>query len=739
MTSAAIALLFACGEPPQITPPDPTAARQLVREGLALYGFGLVSPRRDRLAEAARRLEEAIRIDPHAVPPRQLLVEVYKSLGRQTDAVAAAAAVLIMDQSCTGTGRTLARLLHEMKRTGEAITVLHRCLKTADRPVDRIVICHDLAILYAAVGARPQAVDSFRKALGLTTQHRSELLLAAGAAELDRQRANLSAELATTALAAGQFGEARDAALEARDGFRKLDDEKRAGDLTPTLAAAYAGLGERAKAQSLLDKHLLARPRDVPAFAYKAKLLRESGDGGDAVELLKQAVDNAPDCTPLRVLLGDECRKAGDRHLAQASYRAVIDLKPDVAAYRGLLALLAGPGGDAIEILNLIDEKAKEARPQKDDDGKVDEPTRKRRDAAAEHVRAIRAALRQEPAAAGLALTAAADSHRQGGPFGGDGYSYYTWMILADVAEHAGQLGTAETALRRAIRGAGHANEAMAYSALIHVLGMKLDRPAIAQLCQDALKRAPNTYHFLFHYHLARALAGLDDIKGALEHADVAIRMATEPIATSCETRIFALVYAGRFEQAEQECMRLLGDAKKSDDVIHVRHELARVYSAARRFDQSEEQLRLVLELDPDDAAAHNSLGYELADRNRNLDEAERLVRRALELDRARKSDSLDDEESPHYLDSLGWVLFRRGRLAEARELIERSASLPAGSISPEVWDHLGDICARMGKPDDAAAAWERARALAKTEMKTADDPRGAEIERKLARIKKEK
>ena len=60
-------------------------------------------------------------------------------------------------------------------------------------------------------------------------------------------------------------------------------------------------------------------------------------------------------------------------------------------------------------------------------------------------------------------------------------------------------------------------------------------------------------------------------------------------------------------------------------------------------------------------------------------------------------------------MDSLGWVLFRRGRFAEARELIERAAGMPVAANVAEVWDHLGDVCFRLGDKAKAREAWGRA------------------------------
>src|SRR5437868_11902392 len=155
MASATLALLLlAAGQSrPEVVPPDPDAARQLVRDALTLYGVGILQQRQDRLAEAARCLEEAVRLDPEAVPPRQLLIPLYTALGRPTDAAAVAAAVVTLDPSRAETWRTLARLLQETERPGDAIAVLNRCVAApalADRSADRIVAYRDLAKLYAA-------------------------------------------------------------------------------------------------------------------------------------------------------------------------------------------------------------------------------------------------------------------------------------------------------------------------------------------------------------------------------------------------------------------------------------------------------------------------------------------------------------------------------------------------------------------------------------------------------------
>jgi Flp pilus assembly protein TadD len=153
------------------------------------------------------------------------------------------------------------------------------------------------------------------------------------------------------------------------------------------------------------------------------------------------------------------------------------------------------------------------------------------------------------------------------------------------------------------------------------------------------------------------------------------------------------------------------------------------------------------LDADPNDAAACNSLGYQLADQNRHLDEAERLVRRAIDLDRAERQrsdkvgnedeeeDESADQENAAYLDSLGWVLFRKAKYADARAALEKATALPAGKDDPTVWDHLGDVHYRAGDLKKARAAWTTAVRLCDEECRGKKDGRADELGRKLRKL----
>jgi Flp pilus assembly protein TadD len=102
-----------------------------------------------------------------------------------------------------------------------------------------------------------------------------------------------------------------------------------------------------------------------------------------------------------------------------------------------------------------------------------------------------------------------------------------------------------------------------------------------------------------------------------------------------------------------------------------------------------------VLAKDPDSAAALNYLGYMLADRNVRVEEAYEMIKKAVDL----------DPNNAAYLDSLGWVYFRMGRFTEAELALKQA--LQRFSKDPTIHDHLGDVYFEQGRLKEAVTQWE--------------------------------
>lgn len=159
-----------------------------------------------------------------------------------------------------------------------------------------------------------------------------------------------------------------------------------------------------------------------------------------------------------------------------------------------------------------------------------------------------------------------------------------------------------------------------------------------------------------------------------------------------------------RIEQGQwQEAVRLFKTALELPDDEESPAELwlalGRAYQAGGDLEASEAAYRNALKISPDQPDALNGLGYLYAEWEVHLEEAVRLITRALS----------QDPQNGAYLDSLGWAAFKSGRLQEAlRFLKEASSRMP----DPEVFYHLGQVYSSLGDLKGAKAAWEQGLAL---------------------------
>ena len=148
-----------------------------------------------------------------------------------------------------------------------------------------------------------------------------------------------------------------------------------------------------------------------------------------------------------------------------------------------------------------------------------------------------------------------------------------------------------------------------------------------------------------------------------------------------------------------------LGDEKRSLQILDaglvqypdsVDLRMARVfaYERAGHGDAAVRDLRQLLRERPGDAVVQNALGYSLADQNRQLDEAHDLIAAAL----------AQTPDSAAVLDSMGWVLFRKGRSAEALPYLERARQ---SGDDPELDLHLGEVQWVLGDRAAARKTWQ--------------------------------
>jgi tetratricopeptide (TPR) repeat protein len=161
-------------------------------------------------------------------------------------------------------------------------------------------------------------------------------------------------------------------------------------------------------------------------------------------------------------------------------------------------------------------------------------------------------------------------------------------------------------------------------------------------------------------------------------------------------------------EQAWLTEAELLREAGRADECIEMLTEVLReqpssiwlLYSRslcavdADMIELAEQDLRRIIQIDGENAMALNALGYTLTDRTRRHSEALRLIERALEL----------QPEDPATLDSMGWVLYRLGRLEESVVYLERAWAMDK---NPEIGAHLAEVLFFLDRRDEAMVLME--------------------------------
>jgi tetratricopeptide (TPR) repeat protein len=137
------------------------------------------------------------------------------------------------------------------------------------------------------------------------------------------------------------------------------------------------------------------------------------------------------------------------------------------------------------------------------------------------------------------------------------------------------------------------------------------------------------------------------------------------------------------------------------------------VYAEAGQIDLAVQDFQHLLKLKPGDVDASNALGYTLADANRDLPEAERLISTA----RAAKPND------PAIADSWGWLQYRMGHLDQAAQSL-RAAWLARKDA--DVGVHLGEVLWKQGHKQDAQRVFDEVRKL---------DPHSGSLQTTLKRL----
>lgn len=198
--------------------------------------------------------------------------------------------------------------------------------------------------------------------------------------------------------------------------------------------------------------------------------------------------------------------------------------------------------------------------------------------------------------------------------------------------------------------------------------------------------------YFDAQVRLAMLLARNGEVDEARNHLGSIRTQSREQALVIVQAEGELLIQAGRYEEAIAVYTEML-EHQYDADLLYAR---AMAAEKIGRLELLESDLRTILEHEPDHAQALNALGYTLADATDRHAEAYELIKKALEL----------RPTNFYILDSMGWVLYRLGRLDEAIEYLRKALNIRQ---DPEIAAHLGEVLWVRGEREQAKEVWESA------------------------------
>jgi tetratricopeptide (TPR) repeat protein len=571
----------------------------------------------------------------------------------------------------------------------DALKFLEEALRSDDSPDLRV----ELADLYSSLNQNGQAEDQLRKAL-------------------DRDGGNVDARRLLAQVLSSRPPEGEDfrpRLEEAETIYRSLLVEGKGDDDSAlALADLLVNRGDEKGARSMLEEYRSSHGPSTSVDLELARICQQGPCPEEAITLLQGVVDREKDNHEARNLLGDALEDAGRNEEAAQVYSVLVEQNPGnpYGQYRLARALLSL-------------RRYKEARDHLTVALQADP-------------RNVRLLLALGQACEGVRdLKGAEDVYRQA--LDQDPGSMEARFFLARVVQQHGEDAEAlslygEILARNSAQGSPQ--EKLFYSLAATQVGvlrlLQKNYSAALQSLGLAFQASENPDSRLYSL-TARAHIESGDLDSArkilaegleknpdeaeLAAAEGEILLRSSRRADACRRFQELLDRAHGSEEAYLEVIQACVQAESLQDAQPWAREGLQKHPESRdlafqdaalderlgRFRQAERKLRALLVREPDDAETLNYLGYMLADRGVELEDALSMLEKAVAL----------EPDNIAFLDSLGWVHFRLGRLEQAEGYLLQATR--GTRIDPTILDHLGDVRAARGEREGALEAYRGA------------------------------
>ena len=715
-------------DPPRaFVPARPRTVEEQKRvESLRYYAAARALEDRRQFNDAIKELEKALACDPESTPVLRRLSRIDFALGREAPAIAYSRRVLAADP---GDVETLALLVGHYKEDPPAAEALLK--EAAGNPkldknsVGALYIDFELGNIYESSLRFDKAAAAFAKVVDALDEKTNARL---APADLRRFLGNDEAQAYLRFGRVFLQAKKNDLAIKAlRRGLVYDPDEPL---LLLFLSQTYQEAGRAEEALTLVERFLKRQPRGRETYDLLARILTTLKREKEIVPRLEKYAAADSKNVPLQYALAERYKAAGQAQKAQAIFNLLLAEQRDTQDFaenfpkllkerktEELLQLLIKAGG-RLRRLDAV-------KPQVDllvaDPAYTDEVL----DAGLRMISSSPPAF--DPQEGWIVLVSIATEGKRAAKLAG----LLRWSLqrmpnpivyreLIFTLFDQGRFGEAEAALKELIEKFPDEKNTRNQILLGQIQAKAGKNDEAIATVRDAVKQEPNDPDAI------RTLAVLLSQAGKNDEAIATVRNVLKADATNPDLNALLgsmLMQAGKNDEAIALFRSLLDRFPNNDEVAKVaRSSLSTIYTTMGDFAKGEAELEVLFAKNPDDPGVNNDLGYLYADQGKNLEKAEAMIRKAV----------TEEPDNYAYLDSLGWVLFKRGKFQEARTPLEKAQADPrADSTIP---DHLGDVYFQLQLPAKAKVAWERALKVAGQAKPT--DKRLPEIQKKLESLK---
>lgn len=682
-------------------------------EARAAYMEGIAAQKDGNLTDAIKAFARAAAADPTSPEPVRAHAILLRRLGRARQAEEMARKAVALDPDDYEMRLELAGMLLAQRKPKEATALIEAALnsKTLDRKSPEFVNLHSVrGRVHLLSQDAAKAAESFGVIL--------EALQKPEEFGLDfRQHQTLLSDKITGYEPVGRImlqignNDKAIAALTALIGIK----ENEPSDAHYWLALAQYRKDLLDEAENNLLRYFDSNRRSRPALQLLTDIFTAKSQSNKITETLRQLTENTNDSDAVNMFLGDMLVDKGQGDEAATVYQAVIANSGNSDAYIGLIRVDALKH-DTAALMGSVN-KALKARIQRQ-----------------ELVPLIERITRSEDFAKRL-VSAAVDS------VGSDSATQRPEAIFfySQIADSLKMFEAQGKLLQATLE--QNPNSRLRIEA-ISQLGLNLysqdEYTKAAQTFRQMLsiQELPDNERVMTLYRLSVVEGRNENYAEAIEAIQAAVRFAPQSPLLVNQLGLLQL-QADQYEAAERTLKNAIklseGDPRLESDS---RTLLGGLYSRLKKWDQAittytelleipeltpemtrrgrmalsnayvqsgdisngERILEEIYALEKDSPGINNDLGYLYAEQNKKLEQAEKMVRIAVGA----------EPDNPAYLDSLGWVLYRSGKYAEAEKVLMKANSDPDYRDSTII-EHLGDVQQALKKSKQAIQTWQEA------------------------------